>query len=482
LHALLSVLQEKQLITVIDMTYQFLLTRPDPVGWMKAEAARCWTVETLEAHPLCETLLNECSLLLENARVLWQQACELQKLPDFPEKYSTTINSDYLTIAEMEAACAEGLSALCGKTGKFATIARVKPESTEAAQLAETFKAIRQEYKDCIAALKKVLPLSPEKAAADLAGMSPATRGLSWIMEALHETFRSKKQERAVLDFNDLEHMTLEILADPELSQLEGSRFDAVFVDEYQDVSAIQEAILNGLKQQRPFFFYVGDVKQSIYRFRQAEPTLFLSKLASFSDEENAENRRIILNRNFRSRETVLASVNQVFSHVMDARVTEIDYDESAMLYPGRPSTGDPVSELHILGGVPKRERIVRQAQLIAEDIRRTVGQPTVDADGHPGLPLHYRDIVILMPVVKGAADKVEAELVKAGIPVYVDAAMNAMGAEEVVQVTQHLMLLDNLRNDLALIAELRSPLFDLNEQELTETSSLLLALTVPRP
>jgi ATP-dependent helicase/nuclease subunit A len=191
LHALLSALQEKQLITVIDMTYQFLLTRPDPVGWMKAEAARCWTVETLEAHPLCETLLNECSLLLENARVLWQQACELQKLPDFPEKYSTTIGSDYLTIAEMEAACAEGLSALCGKTGKFATIARVKPESTEAAQLAETFKAIRQEYKDCIAALKKVLPASPEKAAADLAGMSPATRGLSWIMEALHETFRS---------------------------------------------------------------------------------------------------------------------------------------------------------------------------------------------------------------------------------------------------------------------------------------------------
>lgn len=471
LHALLSVMQEKQLITVIDMTYQFLLTRPDPIGWMQQEADRVWTAETLEQHPLCQTLLDECRLLLNNAHVLWQQASDLQQQPAFPEKYATTINSDYLTITELEAACDEGLTALCGKSGKFATIARVKPDSTEAQLLADTFKELRQDYKDAVADLKKALPSSVEKAAADLAAMTHAVKGLCWIMRALNETFRTRKQERAVLDFNDLEHMTLEILADSELSLLESSRFDAVFVDEYQDVSAIQEAILNGLKRKdgTQFFFYVGDVKQSIYRFRQAEPTLFLSKLAAFSDEEDADERRIVLNRNFRSRETVLASVNRVFGHVMDSRVTEIDYDDSAKLYPGKPSKGDPVTELHVIGGVPKRERIVRQAQLVAEDIRKRVGLPVTDSEGKPGQPLHYRDIVILLPVAKGVADKVEQELVKAGIPVYVDAAMNAMGAEEVVQVTQHLMLLDNLRNDLALIAELRSPLFDVNEQELTE-------------
>lgn len=469
LRALLSALQEKQLITVIDMTYQFLLTRPDPIGWMRQQADMEWTAEALEQHPLTETLLSECSLILENAHALWQQACDLQHQPDFPEKYIQTINQDYLTLTELETACREGLGSLCGKSGKFATIARVKPESTEAAALAEAFKSLREDYKACIKELKKVLPGSIDRAVSDLQAMISATKGLCWIMEALNETFRTKKQERAVLDFNDLEHMTLEVLADSELSQLESSRFDAVFVDEYQDVSAIQEAILNGLKREDQYFFYVGDVKQSIYRFRQAEPTLFLTKLAAFSDEETAPCRRIILNRNFRSRETVLASVNQVFGHVMDSRVTEIDYDNSAKLYPGRPSLGDPITELHMLPGVPKRERILRQAQLVAEDIRRTVGEPMPDSDGKPGQPLHYRDIVLLLPVAKGVADKVEQELVKAGIPVYVDAAMNAMGSEEVVQVTQHLMLLDNLRNDLALIAELRSPLFDLSERELTE-------------
>jgi len=321
--------------------------------------------------------------------------------------------------------------------------------------------------------IKKLLPDDLDAALSDMNRMTPALRGLEWIMEALLSTFRSVKQEHGVLDFDDLEHMTLEVLAEPELSRLESSRFDAVFVDEYQDVSAIQEAILNGLKRQdgTQSFFYVGDVKQSIYRFRQAEPTLFLNKLDTFSQEEDAPQRKIVLNRNFRSRETVLSSVNRVFRHVMDRRVTEIDYDRSAMLYPGRPSVEDPATELHVLpsDAYDKRHRITAQAEWIARDIQRTVGQSVISADGSRSEPLHYRDIVILMPVVKNLADKVEAVLVKAGIPVYVDAAMNAMGSEEVTQVAQHLMLLDNLKNDLALIAELRSPLFDMSEQELTE-------------
>ena len=473
LHALLSVLPEKNLITVIDLLYPFLLTRPESLKWMRQQAATAWDRDTLENHPMCDTLLNECSLLIANAFLGWRQGKDLLNHPAFPEKFQQTISADFLTLTELEQSAQSGLESLCQQvsSAKFATLVRVKPETTDAAELANRFKELREDYKNCLKELKKILPANLEASLSDLQKMQPAVRGLCWLMEALHEDFRNRKLERAALDFADLEHMTLEVLAEPELSQLESSRFDAVFVDEYQDVSAIQEAILNGLKRQdgSQYYFYVGDVKQSIYRFRQAEPTLFLSKLDSFSDDENADCRRIILNKNFRSRETVLDSVNRVFAHVMDKRVTEIDYDESARLYPGRPSQGDPRTELHLISDVPKREQIIRQAQLIAQDIQHTVGEPTTDAEGQPGAPLHYRDIVILLPVVKGVADKVEAELVKAGIPVYVDASMNAMGSEEVQQVTQHLLLLDNLRNDLALISELRSPLFDMSERELSD-------------
>ena len=472
LKAILEVLPEKQLVAVMDATYQFLQTRPDPMEWMRRQAEQEWTVDSIRRHPVAKAILQESRLILMNAKTIWQQGKNMLKLPAFPEKYQQTISADYITLTELEKAT-EDLEQL-GRaiaTAKFATLVRIKPETTDAAELAEEFKEIRDQYKDCLKELKKLLPDKLEKCVADLSKMQMAAKGLCWLMEALKASFMNHKLERAVLDFNDLEHMTLEVLADPELSRLEGKRFDAVFVDEYQDVSAIQEAILNGLKRQEAgqFFFYVGDVKQSIYRFRQAEPTLFLSKLARFSDSEDAEQRRVILNRNFRSRETVLDSVNRVFRHVMDSRVTEIDYDDNAMLYPGRPSQSDPRTELHLISNVGKRDRIIAQTRLVAEDIRRTVGQPTVDSDGQPGAPLHYRDIVILLPVVKGVADKVEAELVKAGIPVYLDAAMNAMGAEEVTQVCQHLMLMDNLRNDLALITELRSPLFDMSERELAD-------------
>ena len=476
LKAILEVLPEKQLVSVMDAVYQFLLTRPDPMEWMRRQAAQEWSAQILREHPVAGEILKECGLIIMNALSIWQQGKNLLNNPAFPEKYQQTISADFITLTELQNAASDFQELIRAVWAcKFATMVRVKAETADAAQLCEEFKAIRKQYKDCVDEMKKLLPENLEAAAGDLSRMQAATKGLCWLMESLYASFMNHKLERAVLDFNDLEHMTLEVLADPELSRLESGRFDAVFVDEYQDVSAIQEAILNGLKRpEGQYYFYVGDVKQSIYRFRQAEPTLFLSKLASFSDDEGAGQRRIILNRNFRSRETVLDAVNRVFRHVMDSRVTEIDYDENAMLYPGKPSMGDPRAELHLISDVGKRDRIIAQARLVAQDIQRTVGQPTAGADGQPGAPLHYRDIVILLPVVKGLADKVEAELVKAGIPVYMDAAMNAMGAEEVTQVCQHLLLLDNLRNDLALIAELRSPLFDLSERELADIRLML--------
>ena len=129
------------------------------------------------------------------------------------------------------------------------------------------------------------------------------------------------------------------MLRDPDLRKQQAQRFDAVFVDEYQDVSALQEAILNALKRGEDggqSYFYVGDVKQSIYRFRLAEPGLFLGKLERFSPQADAPCRRVVLNLNFRSRTGVLDAVNRVFAHVMDRRVTEIDYDADARLYPAR--------------------------------------------------------------------------------------------------------------------------------------------------
>ena len=350
--------------------------------------------------------------------------------------------------------------------------AGVRPQTDAEQRLYEEFKDYRERYKSLPMELKKLLPSDVPQAMSDLNAMRSPLRGLAGTLARFHERFMARKQELSEVDFNDLEHMTLRVLRNERLRELEQNRFDAVFVDEYQDVSELQEALLSALKREGgapQYYFYVGDVKQSIYRFRLAEPRLFLGKQQSFSTREDARQRLIVLNRNFRSRSTVLSSVNRVFSHLMDSRVTEIDYDDSARLVAGSPSTGDPPTELHFIDekGLKPAQRIVAEATAIAKDILSKVGQPVYDAQGNPSGVLHYRDIAILSPVSKNFADKVELTLRSFGIPVYCENASDSMESDELVQVVQHLKLLDNPMDDLSLISVLRSPLFEMSESEL---------------
>ena len=473
LAALLHKLPERQLTQVMEQVYAFLLSRPDPLGWLKEQAEKTWTLEGLETDPLAQVFLREGALMMEGVMRVWDESRRLSEESCFPEGLNKTIEADLDTLNTLSERMREGFSSMVAglQQCRFVTIARVKPVTGDEVRIVDRYKALRQSYKDSIQSLKELLPIRLETAVDDMNAMVSALRGLYQAMETFHLTYQQKKIDASTLDFNDLEHFTLGVLSDPELKKLESARFDAVFVDEYQDVSAIQESILNGLKRPPEedgklpqLYFYVGDVKQSIYRFRQAEPGLFLHKLETFSAEETAEKRKIILNRNFRSREGVLDAVNRTFLHVMDRRVTEIDYDRSAMLYPGVPSENDPVTELHLCQIGKTKEAPRTEAEWIARDILDSVGRPV---PGGEGGVLHYRDIAILLPVSKGVADQVEAVLTAHQIPVYSDAGQSPLAGEESIQAVQLLMLLDNPRNDTALLSVMRSPLFDFGEQEL---------------
>jgi len=469
---------EHEVQSMLDALYRFLMSRPDPMEWLRRHAQKQWTLETLDAEPMAVAFCREAGLIIDGMLSLWHEAQEDAHNPAFPEKYLTTLRLDGSLLQELSQSCDSGLTHLLQalSTLKFSRLSPVKPQTEDEALLAARFKALRARWKDMVDELKKLLPEDAALAVSDMAAMGPATKGLAKAMILFHETFSQKKRDQAVIDFNDLEHMTLSILQDDRLRHDLQQKFDAIFVDEYQDVSELQEAILNGLKRpmddpRMQYAFYVGDVKQSIYRFRLAEPGLFLQKLSRFSSDENAVQRKIILNRNFRSRTAVLDAVNRIFSHVMDSRVTEIDYDDDAKLYPGTPSENDPVPELHILNSYERRpqEMVLAEAEWIAKDILATVGQPVTDRSGNECGLLKFSDIAILLPVSKNIADKVELVLSRHGIPVYCDASADVMGAEEVQQVIQYLRVLDNLMNDVALIAVLRSPVFEMTEQELAQ-------------
>ena len=475
LAALAAKFSEQEILDMISALYRFVMSRPDPLEWLSAHASHDWNARTLDAEPLSAAFCQEAGLMIDAMQSLWRGSEADARLADFPQKYLSVLRLDGIELQTLADACQKGLNPLAEALGalRFTRLPPVKPDTDAQAALIERFKERRERYKELAGEIGGLLGEGLDAAVSDMRAMDGASRGLCKAVLRFHDTFTGKKRDQAVIDFTDLEHMALSVLREPSLRGEVQNRFDAVFVDEYQDVSELQEALLAGLRREGgapQYAFYVGDVKQSIYRFRLAEPGLFLSKLSAFSADAAAPRRKIVLNRNFRSKTAVLDAVNRVFSHVMDARVTEIDYDADARLYPGLPSRGDPPAELHLVddAALSSQEQVLAEAELIARDILRTVGLPTVDGEGNPGPPLRYRDIAILLPVGKGVSAQVEQVLTRHGIPVYAGGGEDTAQADEVLQVAQVLSVLDNLMNDLALLSVLRGPLFGFTEPELS--------------
>ena len=478
--ALTAKFDEKQIDRMVDELYPFLMAVAEPFEWLERHAQKVYTMDDLTQGEMAQTLLADCGLLVNGIAELATLCETLMQNPLWPDKYSATVRADKRAADALQTACGEGLPALISHARQF-TLERLpalRGIEGEEAQLRDQYKTYRDRMKKLAAGIASHLPEEPATAIHRLNAMQPALRGLAKLTREMDTRYTSLKRERTLLDFNDLERLALQILKNPAIGQEVAARFDGVFVDEYQDISCVQEAILNAVKRdvsretngvpQR--YFYVGDVKQSIYRFRQADPSLFMGKARTYVKDERAPQRRISLNANFRSRQNVLASVNRVFEHVMRQAVTEIDYDEEARLYPGSPSTGDAPTSLHLFTQpVKAAQRVKLQAYAIAQEIRRRVGEPVYDREGNAIGSLHYRDIAILGPKMKDVSAVLERTLGEMGIPVYCEDRGSGMASEEIMQALTHLRLMDNLADDLALIACLRSPAMGFGERELAQ-------------
>jgi ATP-dependent helicase/nuclease subunit A len=365
------------------------------------------------------------------------------------------------------------------------------------------------------------------KSLSDLSALSPdylekignaasrQTKVLIELIKKFDQLYSQAKRSLNCMDFADLEHNALRLLADVESEDDELSpsqtalslrqKYKYIFVDEYQDINPIQQAILNMLSSQDNVFV-VGDVKQSIYAFRGAEPNIFAENLRLASlDPANASNKlRVDLNVNFRSTKGILDFVNKLFSRIMSAAFAQIEYDDSAKLRPalanssdGRASNGQrPAVEFHILDETDKDEdsengqvsgseqsddlSVItsrqRQAALIAQRIRQMVGADTgkaefqiYDTRQNCLRDLQYSDIVILMrSLAKKANDYVEV-LRLAGLPVSCQAAAGYFEATEITDILSLLKVLDNPQRDIELAAVLRSPFFTVCDSELTK-------------
>ena len=460
----------REVLEINEKLYRFLMSISHPYDWLRERVGYAaerpvkegrWYREALaEAGTALRSLLAEAGRYFAVCR-------EPQALPVL-EKTVAADRSAMLTVREsLERGDIE--KALSAVPDKLVNAASVRKPEPEEAAWHERWKAARRAVKEACDDLRKTFGglLAPEEdLAAELDDIADSLRGLAALSEETHRRFRALKAEARLLDFSDLEQITYDLLADPERPELRETwqrMYDHIFVDECQDVSQIQNDILMALGSPDNRRFLVGDVKQSIYRFRMANPTLFLERVRTYSTEPGARQRAVFLTRNFRSAGPVLDAANAVFERAMRREITELDYTPEDRLVMGRADgEGEPVEVRFFETDASAQGQREAERALALRAIRSLVGRPK------PGGGVYaYRDIAILMPIVAGEGQALTETLREQGVPVYYDGQDDFMDLPEIRAAHALLTLIDRPDDEIALLSVLRGAPFDFTDEEL---------------
>lgn len=431
-----------------------------------------------------------------------------------PEVYLDTVRSDLRQLNDLAAredyvSLYEAMMLLNPGRLKAARGKEIDPEKRD------FVKELRAAYlKNGVQKLQKELFFqTPDEMCRDIQAMASPVHELIQITMDFADAFAAEKQDRGWIDFNDMEHFALQILVDigedgsstpSAVAQELQQHYEEILTDEYQDSNYVQETILTSLcraPEQAPYLFMVGDVKQSIYQFRLARPDLFMQKYNSYS-REDSKMQRIDLHQNFRSRATVLESANYLFERLMREDFGGIVYDEAASLVPGAayPDCGfrnagvreEGQTEIilveqksgkkqHFSDGSAEESSIsvaengselgkrALEAAVIGEQIRKLVQgeQPLYVNDRGGYRPVEYRDIVILLRSLSGWSEEFIETLTDMGIPAYSATKTGYFATLEVETMLNFLRIIDNPRQDIPLVAVLRSCLFGITDEEL---------------
>lgn len=450
--------------------HDFLMSLPAPFDWLD-RAVGIAQYRPFERHPWYVTMKEHARMMLGGVSQLLQQERELLDEQDAIRDRMDTWLQDCDDCASLECInwnrMDETLSDLDGF--KLSKLKPLRGLTDAQKEWQKKFSKVRDDIKGIVKDIHESIAIDEERFEREFSMIHCHLKGLSALVKRTDELFLAKKAEKHVIDFSDMEQFTMQILSDPRCRAQLQEEYDHIFVDECQDVSQIQDAILQSIHSEKNFMFMVGDVKQSIYRFRKADPTLFLHRLRTYSDDPDAETRRIILQKNFRSRYNVLEATNQVFRKTMRPEVTELTYEPEDELICGRETTDDPPVEIHLLDVSPgedgeKMEALAAEAKVVADRISELLNE-SFD-DGKTVRNYTYRDMVILLSAASNTAPRLVELLSAKGIPVFYDGASAYYALQEIQAVKSLLSVLDNPMQDIPLLASLKMPPFSFTETD----------------
>lgn len=480
------------LMDTVSRMYTYARSLAWPEHWLK-EAARAYDVapdavidDMVWAGPIKDAVRR---ILEEDARLYDGVLYHLRQREAFAPACDTFVAEQAALRQAAQARSWNDLSRFV-RAIDFPRLKSLRKLSDDDKAVWERCKKVRDDVKkDVIKTLQAVyFSATPEEWLDGMRAMKPIMDGLVTLTLDFAKAYGAAKKEKGWIDFSDLEHFCLQILLAPDASPEHPvpsaaaeelrSQYEEVFIDEYQDTNGVQELITR-LVSGEDNRFMVGDIKQSIYRFRLADPTLFLEKYQSFSRDEKAVQRCIDLGRNFRSVPVVLDAVNAVFSRAMTAEAAGMDYGEREKLYAGRQAPDDerwiggPV-EVDIVPTPSDEEdddgstAFEKECRFIAGRIGELLASGRMAARKDGALePLSYRHIVVLLRSMAGKADVLIQALQEGGIPSYAEQSGGYFAAVEVQVMLALLRCIDNPEQDLAMAAVLRSPLVGLDETAL---------------
>lgn len=472
---------------MILQLYEFSRSYPWPEKWLDSFVGiyRIENREELDRAEWLAPLTQNIRFVLKDCEQLLRQALAVTQQDDGPDMYEKAVRSDLEKYESLSK-----LTSFCELSGALSDIKYDRLASSRGFEgdpdKLELVKSLREQAKDVVKKLcRQYFFCSPEMMIGQLERTEPMLEEVVRLTKQFADEFAAAKRRKNLVDFHDVEHFALQILVDEETEKAKKTAeefrdtFEEIMIDEYQDSNEVQETLLCSISREERGennIFMVGDVKQSIYRFRLARPELFMKKYDSYSLEESTT-QRIDLHKNFRSRAEVLTCTNDIFYKIMVRSLGNVEYDAEAALYPGAsyPVSADFTPEILLAGSNDElledtelSDKKTLEAKIVAEEIRHLMKtQPVTDKATGELRAARYSDIVILLRSLSGWADSLVEVLNGNGIPAHTVSSTGYFSTVEVQTVLSMLRLLDNPRQDIPMAAVLRSPMAGLTDEEL---------------
>lgn len=486
---------------VLDL-YKFSMSGPWPQRWLrdKSEEFNINTIEELDKSSWMKVFIENLVIELQGLISMEEKALELCEETSGLEPYIDTFRDDITMLRMIYEHLGAGVEVIYNRlsSASFSKLKTVRKANVSDENTQSRVKAIRDDVKKKINKLRdEIFSMTPDEMLHSVKASYTYMKALSSLVIEFQDRFSNAKKEKGALDFNDLEHLCLKILTSEDSGVADNFKeyFDEVLVDEYQDSNAVQEAIIDLVSRKYsndPNVFMVGDVKQSIYRFRQAKPELFLEKYNTYSKKQG-KNIKIQLYKNFRSRDEVIKGVNYIFKEIMSRVVGELEYTDEEALNLGA-SYSKTEDDNYVVGGkielnILDKSTEVEEEVLIEEEDLGTINLEArivanrikellsnkdgkvfkvLDKGTGEYRPVTYKDIVILLRATKNWSEVFLDELGAEGIPVYADTGSGYFESIEIRTIMSLLKVIDNPMQDIPLIALLRSPIMSFSAEDLT--------------